>query len=126
MTSVFPDVFCSWVQFVEMSRAQDIEAGDGTTTVVAIAGALLQAANQLLDRGVHPQAISEAFLKASDYVCASKQVVCRFLRCRNRLSYEKLEVLIFLTFFFPLESLRHKGTRIILGARGATRHVLSY
>lgn len=51
---------------VEMSRAQDIEAGDGTTSVVVIAGALLQAANQLLDRGVHPQAIAAAFLQAAD------------------------------------------------------------
>lgn len=49
---------------VEMSRAQDIEAGDGTTSVVVIAGALLEAANQLLDKGIHPQSIAEAFLQA--------------------------------------------------------------
>jgi T-complex protein 1 subunit delta len=29
---------------VEISKAQDIEAGDGTTTVVIIAGALLKGA----------------------------------------------------------------------------------
>merc|ERR1740115_211606 len=34
---------------VELSKAQDVEAGDGTTSVVVIAGGLLQAAEKLLD-----------------------------------------------------------------------------
>lgn len=52
---------------VELSRAQDIEAGDGTTTVVVIAGALLNASERLLGRGIHPTAISEAFQRASSH-----------------------------------------------------------
>merc|ERR1719183_2593752 len=51
---------------VELSKAQDIEAGDGTTSVVVIAGALLQAAEKLLVKGIHPQVITEAFLQAVD------------------------------------------------------------
>ena len=47
------------------SRTND-EAGDGTTSVVVIAGALLQAAEKLLIKGIHPQTITEAFLMASD------------------------------------------------------------
>jgi T-complex protein 1 subunit delta len=43
---------------VEISKAQDIEAGDGTTTVVIIAGALLKAAETLLEKGIHPNIIS--------------------------------------------------------------------
>lgn len=50
---------------VELSRAQDIEAGDGTTSVVVIAGALLDAAEKLLQRGIHPTAISESFQRAA-------------------------------------------------------------
>lgn len=50
---------------MELSRAQDIEAGDGTTTVVIIAGALLSAAEKLLSRGIHPTAISESFQRAA-------------------------------------------------------------
>lgn len=38
-----------------------MEAGDGTTTVVILAGALLEAAEKLLNRGVHPTTISDAF-----------------------------------------------------------------
>eukprot|EP00301_Raphidiophrys_heterophryoidea_P018741 c3746_g1_i2.p1 GENE.c3746_g1_i2~~c3746_g1_i2.p1 ORF type:complete len:540 (+),score=136.49 c3746_g1_i2:1-1620(+) len=51
---------------VELSHAQDVEAGDGTTSVVVIAGSLLGACLNLLNRGVHPTRISEAFQKARD------------------------------------------------------------
>lgn len=53
------------MQLVELSRSQDIEAGDGTTSVVVIAGSLLEAAEKLLTRGIHPSAISDAFQRAS-------------------------------------------------------------
>jgi T-complex protein 1 subunit delta len=53
------------LQLVELSRAQDIEAGDGTTSVVVIAGSLLEAAEKLLSRGIHPSAISDAFQRAA-------------------------------------------------------------
>lgn len=46
---------------VELSKAQDVEAGDGTTSVVVIAGSLLNAASKLLGRGIHPTTISESF-----------------------------------------------------------------
>lgn len=42
-----------------------MEAGDGTTTVVVLAGALLDAASNLLGKGIHPTAISESFQKAA-------------------------------------------------------------
>ena len=50
---------------VELSKAQDVEAGDGTTSVVVIAGSLLGAAQRLLERGIHPTIISESFQKAA-------------------------------------------------------------
>lgn len=49
---------------VELSKAQDVEAGDGTTSVVVIAGALLEAAEKLLRSGMHPTIISDALQKA--------------------------------------------------------------
>jgi T-complex protein 1 subunit delta len=50
---------------VELSKAQDIEAGDGTTSVVVIAGSLLSGAQHLLEKGIHPTIISESFQKAA-------------------------------------------------------------
>lgn len=36
---------------MDLSAAQDVEAGDGTTSVVVIAGSLLGAAQKLLGKG---------------------------------------------------------------------------
>lgn len=46
---------------VEISKAQDIEAGDGTTSVVVMAGAFLKASSELLAKGIHPTQISDGF-----------------------------------------------------------------
>ncbi|CDS39635.1 chaperonin containing TCP1 subunit 5 epsilon [Echinococcus multilocularis] len=46
---------------VQLSRSQDDEVGDGTTGVVVLAGALLEQAETLLDRGIHPIRISDGF-----------------------------------------------------------------
>jgi T-complex protein 1 subunit delta len=51
---------------VELSKAQDAEAGDGTTTVVVLAGSLLNAAERLLKKGIHPTSISDSFQKAAE------------------------------------------------------------
>lgn len=48
---------------VELSASQDNEIGDGTTGVVVLAGALLEQAEKLLDRGIHPVRIGQGFDK---------------------------------------------------------------
>ncbi|KAF4954119.1 hypothetical protein FGADI_5441 [Fusarium gaditjirri] len=50
---------------VNLSGAQDVEAGDGTTSVVVICGSLLGAADRLLSKGIHPSVISESFQRAA-------------------------------------------------------------
>ncbi|KAN0064816.1 T-complex protein 1 subunit delta [Thecaphora frezii] len=50
---------------VELSQAQDVEAGDGTTSVVVIAGSLLGAAEKMLNKGIHPTIIAESFQRAA-------------------------------------------------------------
>jgi T-complex protein 1 subunit delta len=54
-----------FAQMVELSKSQDIEAGDGTTSVVVLAGGLLNACSTLLTRGIHPNQISDAFQLAA-------------------------------------------------------------
>lgn len=51
---------------VELSKSQDNEIGDGTTGVVVLAGALLEEAEKLLDKGIHPTRIAEGFEHAAD------------------------------------------------------------
>ncbi|MCE4620715.1 MAG: TCP-1/cpn60 chaperonin family protein [Desulfurococcales archaeon] len=49
---------------VEVAKAQDAEVGDGTTTVVVLAGTLLEKAEKLLDENIHPTIIIEGYTKA--------------------------------------------------------------
>ncbi|MFQ5711690.1 MAG: thermosome subunit beta [Candidatus Geothermarchaeales archaeon] len=50
---------------VEIAKAQDTEVGDGTTSVVVLAGALLDKAEELLDKEVHPTLIIEGYKQAA-------------------------------------------------------------
>ncbi|RNF13016.1 T-complex protein 1 subunit epsilon [Trypanosoma conorhini] len=54
---------------VELSKSQDSEIGDGTTGVVCFAGALLEQATGLLDKGIHSSRISEGFEKGCEVAC---------------------------------------------------------
>ncbi|MFP3219305.1 MAG: thermosome subunit alpha [Acidilobus sp.] len=49
---------------VEIAKAQDAEVGDGTTSVVVLAGALLEKAEALLEQNIHPSIIIEGYTKA--------------------------------------------------------------
>ena len=55
--------------FVELSKSQDVVAGDGTTSVTVLAGSILDKCMSLVQRGVHPTVISDALGK-----CAEKAV----------------------------------------------------
>jgi len=51
---------------LEVAKTQDNEAGDGTTTAVIISGELLNKAQELIERNVHPTIIIDGYRKASD------------------------------------------------------------
>ncbi|MWV66013.1 thermosome subunit [Halorubrum sp. JWXQ-INN 858] len=52
---------------VEVAQTQEDEAGDGTTSAVAIAGELLKNAEDLLEQDIHPTAVIKGFHLASEY-----------------------------------------------------------
>lgn len=60
---------------VDLSQSQDNEIGDGTTGVVVLAGALLEQAEKLLDRGLHPVRISEGFEQAMEVALKHLQTI---------------------------------------------------
>ena len=76
------------VQLVDVSAAQDAEAGDGTTSVVVITGALLGAAEKLLAKGIHPMIIAESFQRAA------RRAVEVLLDMANPISLSNKEALI--------------------------------
>ncbi len=51
---------------VEVAKTQDNEAGDGTTTAVIISGELLNKAQELTEKNVHPTIIIDGYRKAAD------------------------------------------------------------
>jgi len=51
---------------VEVSKTQDKEVGDGTTTAVVIAGELLKNAEDLIEKGIHSIIVVSGYKKAAD------------------------------------------------------------
>ena len=50
---------------VEISKATDSEVGDGTTSTVVLAGSLIEKAEDLINKQVHPTVVVDGFKKAS-------------------------------------------------------------
>jgi len=50
---------------VEVAKSTDVEAGDGTTSAVVLAGELLKKAEELLDMDVHPTIIVDGYKRAT-------------------------------------------------------------
>jgi len=55
---------------VSLSQSQDAEIGDGTTGVVVLAGALLEQAAELIDKGIHPIRIADGYDAACEVAVA--------------------------------------------------------
>src|SRR6059036_3614190 len=60
---------------VEVSKTTDNEVGDGTTSAVVLAGALLEKAEELLDKNVHSTVIVDGYMKAAKKAVAALQEV---------------------------------------------------
>ncbi|KAJ3270787.1 T-complex protein 1 subunit epsilon [Terramyces sp. JEL0728] len=68
---------------VQLSRSQDEEIGDGTTGVVVLAGALLEQAEKLLDKGIHPIRISDGFERACGVAVAHLESIADTIDIAN-------------------------------------------
>lgn len=53
---------------IEISRTQDEEVGDGTTSVIILAGELLSVAEQFLEQQMHPTVVISAYRQALDHI----------------------------------------------------------
>lgn len=61
---------------VSLSQSQDAEIGDGTTGVVVLAGALLEKAADLIDKGIHPIRIADGYDAACEVAVAKLDEIC--------------------------------------------------
>jgi thermosome len=69
---------------VEVSKTTDNEVGDGTTSAVVLAGALLEKAEELLDKDVHPTVIVDGYSKASKKAMEVLEEIAEKVPATNR------------------------------------------
>ena len=69
---------------VEVSKTTDNEVGDGTTSAVVLAGALLEKAEELLDQDVHPSIIVDGYTKAARKASEALAEVAEKINPENR------------------------------------------
>lgn len=53
---------------IEIARTQDEEVGDGTTSVIVLAGEILTVAEPFLSQQIHPTVIIRQFREALEYI----------------------------------------------------------
>lgn len=75
---------------IEISRTQDEEVGDGTTSVIILAGEMLAVAEQFLEQQMHPTVIISAYRKALDDMIAALKNISTPVDVNNRESLLKI------------------------------------
>ncbi|HKG71556.1 MAG TPA: TCP-1/cpn60 chaperonin family protein, partial [Nitrososphaeraceae archaeon] len=75
---------------IEASNAVDNEVGDGTTSVVVLAGALIEKAEELLDRGISPSIIADGYLKGLKISLKTLEDIARISKNSDREIMERL------------------------------------
>jgi len=68
---------------VDIARSQDAEVGDGTTSVVLLAGEMLRECKPYVEDGVHPQTIIKAIRTACDMAVAKMEEIAVRLTDKN-------------------------------------------
>jgi len=75
---------------VEVAKATDSEVGDGTTSAVVMAGALLEKAESLIDNEIHPVIIADGYKKASKKASELLLEIAQKVSVDDRSTLEKI------------------------------------
>ncbi|XP_019566710.1 T-complex protein 1 subunit gamma [Rhinolophus sinicus] len=69
---------------IEISRTQDEEVGDGTTSVIILAGEMLSVAEHFLEQQMHPTVVISAYRKALDDMLSTLKKISTPVDTNNR------------------------------------------
>uniref|UniRef100_A0A7N2LIV1 T-complex protein 1 subunit gamma n=1 Tax=Quercus lobata TaxID=97700 RepID=A0A7N2LIV1_QUELO len=69
---------------IELSRTQDEEVGDGTTSVIVLAGEMLHVAKAFIDKDYHPTIICRAYNKALEDAIAVLDKIAMSIDLKDR------------------------------------------
>lgn len=75
---------------VEVAKATDSEVGDGTTSAVVMAGALLEKAETLIDNDIHSVIIANGYQKASVKAMSILSEIAQKIDPKDRKTLEKI------------------------------------
>lgn len=76
---------------IEISRTQDEEVGDGTTSVIVLAGEMLAAARPLIEQSIHPTKIISAYRQAlEEIIRLIKNELSREVDINNEVDMKKV------------------------------------
>ncbi len=75
---------------VNIAKTQDKEVGDGTTSVVILAGELLKGAGDLLDQGIHPTTVIRGYKMASEKASSIVSEYARKVNVEDDKTLEKI------------------------------------
>merc|ERR1719356_1333959 len=75
---------------VDIARSQDSEVGDGTTSVVVLAGEFLKQCKPFVEEGVHPRVIIKSFRKATALALAKINEISVKIDKNNAAEYRSL------------------------------------
>ena len=69
---------------IEAAKAQDNTVGDGTTTVVILAGELLKRAGELIEQKIHPSTIIRGYKRALDIAVQHLEKIARPVKLEDK------------------------------------------
>ncbi|MEM2429589.1 MAG: thermosome subunit beta [Nitrososphaerales archaeon] len=82
---------------VEIARTTDSEVGDGTTSAVILAGALLDKAEKLIDKDIHPTIIADGYKIAADKALEILNEIAERINVNDRTRLNKIAATVMLT-----------------------------
>lgn len=89
---------------VEVAKATDSEVGDGTTSAVVIAGALLEKAEGLIDNDIHPVIIADGYKKAAKKAILFLGEIAKKVDISDKQTFEKVARTSMLTKLVAVEA----------------------
>lgn len=89
---------------VEVAKATDSEVGDGTTSAVVIAGALLDKAESLLENDIHSVIIADGYKKASKEALVLLNDIAKKVDPQDRDTLEKIATTAMQTKLVSIEA----------------------
>jgi len=75
---------------IELARAQDEEVGDGTTSVIILAGEVLSAVEGFNEKNIHPTVIVNAYFRALEEIVKVVNEIGKPINLENNEDIEKI------------------------------------